>query len=56
MVLGQVKNTTFSILFKKIEKNDKKITEKREILRKFTFLQNAFFENALTQKRKIATT
>jgi hypothetical protein len=39
---GQVKNQTFSILFKSIQ-NHKKITKKREFLRKTTFWQTTFF-------------
>jgi len=35
--------TKFLVVFKKIRKNHKKMTEKREFLRKTTFRQNLFF-------------
>ena len=43
MVHEQGKNPTFSVLFKSVEKNEKKFTKNREILRKITFLQTHFF-------------
>jgi hypothetical protein len=43
MVLWQVKNPTFSKVFKSIEKYEKKRKKKREILRKTTFSQITFF-------------
>ncbi|KAF0754359.1 Uncharacterized protein FWK35_00031334 [Aphis craccivora] len=39
----EVKSKPFPIVFKKIEKNKKKMTEKREFLRKTSFRPNRFF-------------
>ncbi|KAE9545064.1 hypothetical protein AGLY_000607 [Aphis glycines] len=46
----EVKSKHFPTVFKKIEKNKKKMTEKREFLRKTSFRQNRIFYFALTQK------
>ncbi|KAF0763057.1 Uncharacterized protein FWK35_00017800 [Aphis craccivora] len=39
----EVKSKHFSTVFKKIEKNKKKVTEKRGFLRKTSFRPNRFF-------------
>ncbi|KAF0708327.1 Uncharacterized protein FWK35_00035769, partial [Aphis craccivora] len=39
----KVKSKHFPIVFKKIEKNKNKVTEKREFLRKTSFRPNRFF-------------
>ena len=46
----EVKSKHFPTVFKKIEKNKKKMTEKREFLRKTSFRQNRIFYFAITQK------
>ncbi|KAF0764300.1 Uncharacterized protein FWK35_00023853, partial [Aphis craccivora] len=45
-----VKSNKFSIVFKSVRKNPKKVTEKREFLRKTSFRQNRFFYMAVIQK------
>ena len=46
----EVKSKHFPTVFKKIEKNKKKMTEKREFLRKTSFRQNRIIYFAITQK------
>ena len=46
----QVKSKHFPTVFKKIEKNKKKMTEKREFLRKTSFRPNRFFYMVVIQK------
>ncbi|KAF0748526.1 Uncharacterized protein FWK35_00022438 [Aphis craccivora] len=49
-VLWGVKSKKFPIVFKSAGKNQKKITEKREFLRKTSFQPNRFFYMVLIQK------
>ena len=46
----EVKSKHFPTVFKKIEKNKKKMTEKREFLRKTNFRPNRFFYMIVIQK------
>ncbi|KAF0771983.1 Uncharacterized protein FWK35_00000284 [Aphis craccivora] len=46
----KIKSKHFPTVFKKIEKNKKKVTEKREFLRKTSFLSNRCFYMAVIQK------
>ncbi|KAF0769020.1 Uncharacterized protein FWK35_00004182, partial [Aphis craccivora] len=46
----EVKSKYFPRVFKKIEKNKKKVTEKREFLRKTSFRPNRFFNMVVIQK------
>ncbi|KAE9525152.1 hypothetical protein AGLY_014566 [Aphis glycines] len=46
----EVKSKHFPTVFKKIEKNKKKMTEKREFLRKTSFRPNRFFYMVVIQK------
>ncbi|KAE9526135.1 hypothetical protein AGLY_013766, partial [Aphis glycines] len=46
----EVKSKLFPTVFKKIEKNPKKIREKQDFLRKTSFRQNRIFYFAITQK------
>ncbi|KAE9522195.1 hypothetical protein AGLY_017455, partial [Aphis glycines] len=46
----EVKSKHFPTVFKKIEKNKKKMTEKRELLRKTSFRPNRFFYMVVIQK------
>ncbi|KAF0762284.1 Uncharacterized protein FWK35_00017484, partial [Aphis craccivora] len=46
----QVKSKHFSTVFKKVEKNKKKMMEKREFLRKTSFRPNRFFCMVVIQK------
>ncbi|KAE9524831.1 hypothetical protein AGLY_014881 [Aphis glycines] len=48
----EVKNKHFPTVFKKIEKNKKKVTEKREFLRKTSFRSNRFFYMDLKKNQK----
>ncbi|KAF0772934.1 Uncharacterized protein FWK35_00004258, partial [Aphis craccivora] len=47
---GEVKSKLFPTVFKKIDKNKKKVSEKREFLRKTSFRRNRFFYMVVTQK------
>ncbi|KAF0754062.1 Uncharacterized protein FWK35_00026430, partial [Aphis craccivora] len=40
----------FPIVFKSVRKNPKKVTEKKEFLRKISFRQNRFFFMVVIQK------
>jgi len=44
----EVKSKHFTTVFKIIEKNKKKVTEKREFLRKTSFRPNRFFYKVIT--------
>ncbi|KAF0754993.1 Uncharacterized protein FWK35_00025966 [Aphis craccivora] len=46
----KVKSKNFPTVFKKTEKNKKKMTEKRELLRKTSFRLNQFFYMVVIQK------
>ncbi|KAE9532775.1 hypothetical protein AGLY_009856 [Aphis glycines] len=48
--IKEVKSKHFPTVFKKIEKNKKKMTEKREFLRKISFRPNRFFYMVVIQK------
>ncbi|KAF0715104.1 Uncharacterized protein FWK35_00039310 [Aphis craccivora] len=52
----EFKSKHFPTVFKKIEKNNKKMTEKREFLRKTSFRPNRFFYMAVIQKLIIVNT
>jgi hypothetical protein len=52
----EVKSKHFPTVFKKIEKNKKKVTEKREILRKTSFRPNRIFYMVVIQKLNIVNT
>ncbi|KAF0772755.1 Uncharacterized protein FWK35_00000719, partial [Aphis craccivora] len=47
---GGIKSKKFPIVFKSVRKNPKKVTEKREFLRKTSFSQNRFFYMVVIQK------
>ncbi|KAF0754612.1 Uncharacterized protein FWK35_00031830, partial [Aphis craccivora] len=51
-----VKSKRFLTVFKKIEKNKKKMTEKREFLHKTSFRPNRFFYMVVIQKLIIINT
>ena len=46
----EVKSKHFQTVFKRIEKNKKKMTEKREFLRKTSFRPNRFIYMVVIQK------
>ncbi|KAF0748585.1 Uncharacterized protein FWK35_00039058, partial [Aphis craccivora] len=45
-----VKSKKFPIVFNSVRKNPKKVTEKREFLRKTSFRPNRFFNMVVIQK------
>ncbi|KAF0752427.1 Uncharacterized protein FWK35_00034117, partial [Aphis craccivora] len=49
-IIIEVKSKHFPTVFKKIEKNKKKMTKKREFLRKTSFRTNRFFYMVVIQK------
>ncbi|KAF0752672.1 Uncharacterized protein FWK35_00022266, partial [Aphis craccivora] len=50
LILWGVKSKKFPIVFKSVRKNPKKVTEKREFLRKTSFRPNRFFYMVVNQK------
>ncbi|KAF0765016.1 Uncharacterized protein FWK35_00006155 [Aphis craccivora] len=50
LVLWGVKSKNFPIVFKSVRKNPKKVTEKREFLRKTSIRPNRFFYMVVNQK------
>ncbi|KAF0707285.1 Uncharacterized protein FWK35_00038631, partial [Aphis craccivora] len=50
LVFWGVKSKKIPLVFKSVRKTPKKVTEKRELLRKTSFRQNRFFYMVVNQK------